>query len=157
MPVVKIVGVRNNPEYLQRAVDYFTAWWKIDRRIYDDCISNSIATTSPLPRWYLMLKNEEIIGGYGLITNDFISRQDLLPWLCALYIEEEYRGSNKGSEMLEHARLEALKLGYKKLYLSTDHNGYYEKYGWKPIAKGYHPWEAESTIYEIDTEITTIK
>ena len=152
----KIIGIHTNQEYLQKAVDSFTAWWKIDRRIYDDCIRNSIATTSPLPRWYLMLKGEDIIGGYGLITNDFISRQDLWPWLCALYIEEEYRGSQLGSKLLEHAKKEASKLGFRKLYLSTDHEGYYEKYGWKPIAKGYHPWEAESTIYEIDTDKDSI-
>ena len=150
----KIVGIRTNQEYLLKAVDCFTAWWKIDQRIYDDCISNSIITTSPLPRWYLMLKNDDIIGGYGLITNDFISRQDLCPWLCALYVEEEYRGSKLGSKLLEHAKKEALKLGYRKLYLSTDLEGYYEKYGWKFIAKGYHPWEAESKIYEIDTEVS---
>jgi GNAT superfamily N-acetyltransferase len=148
----KIIGIRNNQAYLQKAVDCFTAWWKFDRRIYDDCISNSIKTTSPLPRWYLMLKNEDIIGGYGLITNDFISRQDLLPWLCALYIEEECRGNQLGSKLLEHAKSEALQLGYKKLYLSTDLEGYYESHGWKSVAKGYHPWGAESMIYEIDTK-----
>ena len=74
------------------------------------------------------------------------------PWICALYIEEGYRGSQLGSKLLEHAQSEASKLGYKKLYLSTDLEGYYEKNGWNPVAKGYHPWEAESMIYEIDTE-----
>jgi len=147
-----IIGIHSNQEYLQKAVDSFTAWWKIDRRIYDDCISNSINTTSPLPRWYLLLKDKDIIGGYGLITNDFISRQDLYPWLSAFYIEEGYRGSQLGSKLLEHAQSEASKLGYKKLYLSTDLEGYYEKNGWNPVSKGYHPWEAESMIYEIDTE-----
>ena len=124
----------------------------ISREIYDDCISNSVVTTSPLPRWYLMLNDDKIIGGYGLITNDFISRQDLFPWLCALYIDEEYRGSRLGSKLLEHCKTEASKLGYKKLYLSTDLEGYYEKYGWKALAHGYHPLEAESMIYEIDIE-----
>jgi len=149
----RIIGIHDNQEYLQKAVDSFTAWWKIDRRIYDDCIKNSInKTTSPLPCWYLMLKSEVIIGGYGLITNDFISRQDLCPWLCALYIEEGYRGSQLGSKLLKHAQSETAKLGYKKLYLSTNLKGYYEKYGWRFVAQGYHPWEAESMIYEIVTK-----
>jgi N-acetylglutamate synthase-like GNAT family acetyltransferase len=147
-----IVGIRNNKEYLERAVDYFSNRWNIDRRIYNDCISNSITTDSLLPRWYLMLNNEETIGGYGLITNDFISRQDLFPWLCALYIEEAYRGGQLGAKLLEQGKAEAAKLGYKKVFLSTDLGSYYEKYGWKFIAKGFHPWEAESFIYEIVTE-----
>jgi|GEM_PF-133184 len=138
-------------EYLERAIDYFTAKWGIDRRIYADCISNCITTSSPLPKWYLMLKDEEIIGSYGLITNDFISRQDLYPWLCALFVEENYRGKKLGAKLLEHSRVEAGKLGYEKIYLSTDHNGYYERCGWKYIANGFHPWGAESRIYVNDT------
>ena len=145
---VNIISIRENPNYLERGIDYFTAKWGIDRRIYADCISNSITTESPLPRWYLMLKGSEIIGSYGLVTNDFISRQDLYPWLCALYIEENERGKKLGGTLLNHGRKEAANLGYKKLYLSTDHDGYYEKYSWRHIATGFHPWGAESRIYE---------
>lgn len=146
----KIISVRENPEYLERAVDYFSTKWGIERIIYQDCISNSITTKSSLPRWYLMLNNDdEIIGSYGLITNDFISRQDLWPWLCALYVDENYRGKALGGKLLEHGRREAFKLGFEKLYLATDHIGYYEKYGWEYIGTGYHPWGDESRIYEI--------
>ncbi len=56
-----------------------------------------------------------------------------------------------GSKLLEHGRIEAAKLGYKKVYLATDHNGYYERYGWVYIGKGIHPWGDESRIYEHDT------
>lgn len=148
---INIKSIRENPEYLERGIDYFYAKWKIDKRIYADCISNSITTNSPLPRWYLMLKEDEIIGSYGLITNDFISRQDLFPWLCALFVEETERNKGLGGKLLEHGRKQAGALGYKKLYLSTDHIGYYEKYSWKHIATGFHPWGAESRIYESET------
>jgi GNAT superfamily N-acetyltransferase len=148
---IQIIGIRENPEYLKEGVDYFTAKWGIDRRIYDDCISHSITTDSPMPRWYLLLKDKEIIGCYGMITNDFISRQDLYPWLCALYIDEKERGQQLGSKLLEHGRKEAGKLGFSKVYLCTDHDGYYEKYGWKHIGTGYHPWGENSKIYEADS------
>ncbi len=146
---VRILGIRENPEYLERGIDYFSTRWGIDRRIYRDSISHSITTDNPLPRWYLMLNCGEIIGSYGLITNDFISRQDLYPWLCALFIEEEQRGQRLGAKLLEHGRSEAGKLGFSKLYLCTDHDGYYEKYGWNYLAKGFHPWGEESKVYEI--------
>jgi GNAT superfamily N-acetyltransferase len=150
---LKIIGIRDNTEYLETGIDYFSTKWKIDRKIYADSISNSITTENPLPRWYLLLKENEIIGSYGLITNDFISRQDLYPWLCALYIEEKERGKRFGKMLLEHGRQQAAMLGFKKLYLSTDHIGYYEKYKWKFIATGYHPWGEESRIYEIETDL----
>ncbi|MFO7952703.1 MAG: GNAT family N-acetyltransferase [Bacillota bacterium] len=97
-----IIGVRDNKKYLEKATDYFSAKWGIERNIYADCISSSITTESPLPRWYLMLKRNQIIGGCGLITNDFISRRDLYPWLCTLFIEENERGNNPGAKLLAH-------------------------------------------------------
>ena len=144
-----VVNVRKNPEYLERAVEYFSSKWGVERRIYQDCISNSLLTSSPLPRWYLMVDgNDEIIGSYGLITNDFISRQDLCPWMCALFVDEKQRGKGLGGRLLAHAVLEAKNLGFEKVYLATDHVGFYEKYGWSFIGIGYHPWGDESRIYE---------
>ena len=32
--------------------------------------------------------------------------------------------------------------------LSTDHAGLYEKWGFRYLGQGYHPWGAESRIYE---------
>ena len=144
---IQIIGVRENASYLEQCIDYFAQRWPVDRRIYDDCIRHSMTTDSPLPRWYLMLKDGRIIGSYGLITNDFISRGDLMPWLCALYVEEDQRGQQLGSVLLEHGRKQAAALGFSKLYLCTDHINFYEKYGWTHIANGYHPWGAESKIY----------
>ena len=146
-----VIGVRDKKEYLEKAIDFFSAKWGIERNIYDDCISCSITTESPLPRWYLLLKSNQIIGGYGLITNDFISRQDLYPWLCALFIEENERGNNLGAKLLDHGRAEAAKSGYKNIYLCTDLNIYYEKYGWEHIAEGFHPWGEKSKIYVAST------
>ena len=54
--------------------------------------------------------------------------------------------------LLEHGRKQAALLGFKKLYLATDHIGYYEKSQWNYIANGYHPWGEESRIYEIETD-----
>ena len=147
---ITIISVRDYPEYLDRAVDYFSSKFSVSREIYYDSISNSLTTESPLPRWYLMKKNNNIIGSFGLITNDFISRQDLWPWLCALYVEESERGQRFGSILLEHGRVEAGKLGYAKVYLATDHVGYYEKYGWHYIGNGYSVVgdEPSTRIYE---------
>ena len=148
---INIISVRKHVDYLDRAVNYFSSKWLASRNIYHDCIFHSLTTESPLPRWYLMMRDDEIIGSYGLIVNDFISRQDLWPWLCAVYIEESERGKSLGSRLLEHGRREAAKSGFSKVYLCTDHVGFYEKYGWQYIGQGYGASGQETRIYQADS------
>ena len=150
---MKIISVREKPEYKDIAIDYIQKKWANDNSlmVYKDCISNSIVTENPLPHWYLLeAEDGKIIGCAGLVTNDFISRMDLYPWVCALYIEEEYRGNTYGSLLIERAKEDAKAGGFSSLYLSTDHIGYYEKYGFDYIGKGYHPWGESSRIYGIE-------
>lgn len=97
-----------------------------------------------------MLDNRKIIGCYALLTNDLISRQDLWPWLGCVFIAEAYRGKQLGSELLKHGKMEAIKLGYKAIYLTTNHDGFYEKYGWFRIEDGFELKGNNSRIYEIE-------
>lgn len=148
---MKIISVRQNPEYKESAIKYTQKCWsESDPIIYEDCISNCIDATQSLPQWYLLEKEGEIIGCAGLITNDFISRMDLYPWICAVYIEEKHRGKAYGSLLIEKAKKDTKDFGFKYLNLSTDHIGYYEKYGFKYIGQGYHPWGDNSRIYQIE-------
>ncbi|MFX3625141.1 MAG: GNAT family N-acetyltransferase [Ectobacillus sp.] len=77
---------------------------------------------------------------------------DLYPWICALYIEESYRGRALGETLLLHIKADAKKAGFNKVYLCTGHVGYYEKYGFSYIGNGYHPWGISSRIYESNTD-----
>ena len=148
----RIISIREYPAYLDRAVDYFSSKWGVDRKIYETSILDGITTENPLPRWYLMLKGDEIIGSYGLIENDFMVRKDLMPWLCALYVEESERGKSLGLGLLTHGQQEAAKLGFPKIYLCTDHTGYYEKYGWQFFGMEASEWGGDTRVYEIESE-----
>jgi GNAT superfamily N-acetyltransferase len=147
---VKIISVRDNPGFKDEAIAYFQrSWQDVLPIIYEDCISHSITARNSLPQWYLLKKEGEIIGCAGLITNDFISRGDLYPWVCGIFIEEKQRGNSYGSLLIEKAKVDAKKAGFEYLYLSTEHVGYYEKYGFEYVGQGYHPWGGESRIYEL--------
>ena len=147
-----VINVREQSEYRERAIAYFQKIWANDssKPVYEDCITRSITTESPLPIWYLLLDGDEIIGCVGLITNDFISSMDLWPWLAALHIEEEYRGNNYAGLLIEAVKKDAAKAGFNKLYLATGHTGYYEKFGFAYVCEGYHPWGESSRVYAYD-------
>lgn len=148
---MRIISVRENPEYKDKMIQYFqNSWSEIAPVIYEDCITHSINAKDSLPQWYLLENNDEIIGCAGLITNDFISRMDLYPWVCAIFIDEKHRGNNYSKLLIEKAKEDSKKAGFKNLYLCTDHTGFYEKFGFSYIGQGYHPWEEESRIYQIE-------
>lgn len=148
---MNIISVRTNPQYKERAIAYLQqAWSEVSPVIYENCIANCINAEQPLPQWYLLEHENKIIGCAGLVTNDFISRMDLYPWLCAVFIDEKHRGNNYGALLIEQAKKETKEFGFNYLNLCTDHIGYYEKYGFQYIGQGYHPWEEESRIYQVN-------
>ena len=146
---MNILSIRENPNYVNEAITYFQKHWANEKSmmVYDDCIRNCVNAKASLPQWYLLMQEDIIVGGAGLITNDFISRMDLYPWVCALFIEKEYRGKNCGALLLEKAKQDTENLGFDHLYLCTDHIGYYEHYGFTYLGTGYHPWGETSRIY----------
>ena len=148
--MIEVISLREHPVLCDAVIAYFQAKWASDASlmVYDDCIRHSLTTENPLPRWYLLTDGGKIIGCAGLITNDFISRMDLYPWICALYVEESHRGKALGQRLLARAEADAKHAGFSAVYLCTDHIGYYEHYGYTHIGTGYHPWGESSRIYE---------
>lgn len=146
---VSVLSLREHPAYFELALDYIQRHWASEQTmaVYEDCLSHVLTPDGVLPQWYLLMDGSEPIGCAGLIPNDFISRMDLFPWLCALFVEESRRGQAYGSMLIDRAQTDAQKAGFSRLYLCTDHVGYYEKYGFSYIGDGYHPWGESSRIY----------
>ncbi|HEJ7001873.1 TPA: GNAT family N-acetyltransferase [Serratia marcescens] len=144
-----MISVRQAPELAPRAIAYFQRHWATAETLmmYEDAINRSLGATNPLPQWYLLMENDRILGCAGLITNDFISRGELYPWLCALYVEEAQRGRGHGAKLIEHVAAETRRLGFPQLHLCTDLEGYYERSGFVYNGLGYHPWGEASRVY----------
>ena len=147
---MQVISIRKDPKYKDKAIAYFQkSWPSVLPVMYEDSINHSINAKNSLPQWYLLEKGEEIIGCAGLITNDFISRGDLYPWLCALFIEENQRGNGYSKLLINRIKEDTKSFGFDFLNLCTEHIGYYEKYGFEYIGQGHHPWGESSRIYQI--------
>ncbi len=134
---------------LERGIEYFWKQWGNESNFdfYKNCIENSIADTKSLPKFYLMLDEDKIIGSYALLTNDLISRQDLFPWFACLFVDESYRNQGLANELIQHSVDESRKRGFDNLYLSTALNDFYEKKGWKYYSQGFTVFGDRINIY----------
>ncbi len=149
----EIINLKNRPDLKEKAIKWFSSKWGIDEIEYRKSFDEMYSDLSPIPLWFVILGNDgEIAAGCGIIENDFVDRTDLKPYLCALFVEPQYRGNALGGKLLFNARKEAKKGGFENIYLCTDHIGYYEKYGWEYIAIGNHPWGETSRIYQANTK-----
>jgi GNAT superfamily N-acetyltransferase len=136
---MKIELISKGSHLLEKGIDFFWRNWGNESNFdfYKDCIENSLSEDKSLPKFYIMLDNDEIIGSYALLTNDIISRQDLMPWFACLFVDENYRNQGLAEELINHGLNESQKKRFSTLYLSTDLNDFYEKKGWNYHSKGY--------------------
>ncbi len=154
----RIVELSQSPELAGKAVDFFWKCWGNDKNFafYEDCIVHSLDKNVPLPKFYLALdQGDRIIGTYALLTNDLISRQDLMPWLACLFVAEEHRNQGIAGRLLEHGLKEAGDKGFEKLYLYTDLVNFYERKGWRHLCNGYNVGMLEVKIYVRETARAT--
>lgn len=126
-----IMNLREKPQWKQKAAQWFREKWNVPVDAYLESIEESLNSENPVPQWYLAVKEEQIIGGIGVIENDFHDRKDLTPNVCAVYVEEEFRCRGIAGKMLETVCRDMKEKGIDTLYLITDHDSFYERYGWE--------------------------
>ena len=118
------------PDLKEYAADWFHTKWGVPKEAYLDCMDAYLRGKTEFG-WYLCLDEDRIVGGMGVIENDFHNRKDLSPNICAVYTEEEYRNQGIAGNLLNMTVNDLCQKGINPVYLVTDHVGFYERYGWK--------------------------
>lgn len=126
-----IIKLSNEPERKEQAAQWFHEKWEIPIQAYLESIEDSFTQKNSVPQWYLAMEGDRIIGGLGVIENDFHDRKDLAPNVCAVYTEEDKRGQGIAGAMLNYVCEDMEKRGIFTLYLITEHTSFYERYGWE--------------------------
>lgn len=126
-----ILLIRKHPELIPQAARWFHEKWGIPAQAYLDSMTACTDGSQAVPQWYVAMWDGEILGGLGVIENDFHNRKDLAPNVCAVYVEEAYRCQGLAGALLRYVCEDMRSLGIHTLYLLTDHDSFYERYGWE--------------------------
>ena len=126
----QFIALRERPDLKQAAAAWFHEKWGVPEDAYLACMDAYLNRETEYG-WYLCMDGGRIVGGLGVIENDFHERKDLSPNVCAVYTEPDCRGCGIAGTLLNFVVDDMRSKGIAPLYLVTDHVGFYERYGWE--------------------------
>ncbi|MGN9161953.1 GNAT family N-acetyltransferase [Clostridium sulfidigenes] len=126
-----LIKIQEHPELKNYAANWFHEKWNIPLEAYLESIDECMKNKTPVPQWYIVIIGDKIVGGLGVIENDFHNRKDLTPNVCAVYVEDDYRCQGIAGKMLNYVCDDMREKNIDTLYLVTDHTSFYERYGWE--------------------------
>ena len=126
----RIISLREASRLKDEAACWFSSKWRVPKEAYLECMDAYLSGGTELG-WYLCLKEDRIVGGLGVIENDFHNRKDLTPNICAVFTEPVHRRRGIAGRLLSAAVEELAQKGISPVYLATDHKDFYERYGWE--------------------------
>lgn len=134
---MKIVPLYDAPQCAEQVIEWL---WRefgdsLPRAFFASIIEHS-QRPGQLPLTFVLLEGQTLLGTVGLWRCDLISRQDLYPWLAALYVDEAARGKGLARLLQQHVIDTARKMGFSELHLYSACRDFYERFGWHYIGDG---------------------
>ena len=141
----KILRIMDNPELKRESAKWFHEKWGIPTKTYEKSMEMSMESEGAIPQWYVVKNGNYIVGGAGVIENDFHDRKDLTPNICSVYVEKLWRGQGIAGNLLNFICKDMRLKGMDTLYLITDLHSFYEKYDWKYLCNVQEEGETTTT------------
>lgn len=107
-----------------------------------------------LPITFIAVEGDRLLGTVGLWRCDLISRQDLFPWMAALYVAEDARGQGLAGALQQQVIAYARQRGYPQLYLYSGCRDFYERFGWHYIGEGLDYPATAVSLYRYDLSLS---
>ena len=157
---MKIEYLADHPDYLPvLARWHYEAFKRLDPQATVEKYIAKLQHTlrrGEIPVTFVALSGNTLLGSASLFHRDMSTREELMPWLAAVYVAPEYRRQGVGSALVRWAVVEAKGIGVEKLYLYTpDKEHFYAQLAWSVLERTeYRGWKV--VIMEIDlTGVTT--
>lgn len=137
---VEVVG-----EYMMKVIEYFSTdnkeyWlskikesdWGAGQFLYDLLKNHKLKLyVGENTKVLLLVDGENLVSFCTFADKDDIQPTELTPWIGWVYTFPNYRGNRYIGKLLSSAEILAEEAGMKNIYISTNHNGLYEKYGYE--------------------------
>lgn len=112
--------------------------------IKNGSVNELIGETSKI---LLLIKDKELISYCTLAEKDDIQPTNLTPWIGFLYTFPMYRRQRYSEKLLGFAEILAKNEGNTHIYISTNHIGLYEKFGYEFFGMMKDMNDEDSRVY----------
>ncbi|ADO47162.1 GNAT family N-acetyltransferase [[Enterobacter] lignolyticus] len=135
---MKIQPLYDVPHHARQVTDWL---WQAfggvaqPRELFASIVEHS-QTPDALPLTFVLTDADTPLATVGLWRCDLLSRQDLFPWMAALYVDESARGQGLAGMLQEHVIGYARAKGFKDLHLYSACRNFYERFGWQYVGDG---------------------
>lgn len=136
---MEIINVIYNDKFLTEYIELCGLEWENDKYIdgldYITRKKEKIRNGDKVISVLGLVDNDILVGFISLFKYDGDYKRNLEPWYATMYVKEEYRGKGYSRILNDAILKEVLNLGYNRVYLKTELDDYYEKFGAKYIEK----------------------
>ena len=98
-------------------------------------------------RVFVLHENGNIYGYCTVAKKDCIPDLTYTPYIGYLFVDEKKRGHRMRQKLILAAMDYLRNVGFHEVYLVSDHENLYEKYGFSVICRAAAPWGAVEKIY----------
>ena len=118
--------------------------WKAGKALANTMDNNALQDWE---RVIVALDNEKICGYCTVAKTDCIPNVPYTPYIGFMFVDEAYRGNRLSQQIISYAMGYLKSVDFDKVYLVSDHENLYEKYGFRVIDRKIAPWGSEEKIY----------
>lgn len=110
-------------------------------------LARDMDALSDWERVIVALEGDTICGYCTVTKTDCIPDVPYTPYVGFVFVGEEHRGHRLSQQMIEYAIAYLRSVGFDRVYLTSDHENLYEKYGFEVIDRKLATWGAMEKIY----------
>ena len=107
---------------------------KLAKRMRNGCFTD-------WERVFIAQMDGRLAGFCSLIETDCLPSLSYTPYISHVFVAEPYRGQRLSQQLIRTALAYAREVGFQQVYLISDHQNLYEKYGFFKVDQQPAPWE----------------
>ena len=148
MEVKELTDFLNNKYWIDKINE---SDWGAGKYLYELITQNKFyEACGKISKILLLVEGKELISFCTLAEQDDVREKEMTPWIGFVYTFPQFRGKRRVGKLLEYAYKDAKNRKYRNLYISTNEQGLYEKYGYSFYTMMKDINGEDSRVYKID-------